>query len=90
MDLFSFHHRYLQVTVRSEKAATLMKAALSERHSCCLLDQLNLPWGELASRGTKELEELQEIQCYKAEGAIEPQINTNIESFLLVFYCCFY
>ena len=45
-----------------------MKAGLSARFLC---------WGELASRDTnEELEESQEIQCYKAEAAIEPQINT--------------
>ena len=27
----------------------------------------------------------QEIKCYKAEAVIEPQIDTNVESFLLVF-----
>ena len=59
----------------------------TERRSCCLHDQLDLCWGELASRDTnEELEEPQEIQCYKAEAAIEPQINTNVES----FYWCFY
>ena len=38
-----------------------------------------LCWGELASRDTnhnEEMEEPQEIQCYKAEASIEPQINT--------------
>ena len=43
-------------------------------------------WGEIVSRNTNEqLEEPKDIQCYKAEAAINPQINTNIESFLLVF-----
>ena len=38
--------------------------------------------GELALQGTKEeLQELQKIQCYKVEAAIDPQINTNVESF---------
>ena len=47
-------------------------------------------WGELASRGTdEELEEPQEIQCYKAEAAVEPQIKINVESFLLVFLFVF-
>ena len=62
----------------------------TEWHSCCLHNQLDLCWGELASRDTnEELEEPQEIQCYKAEAAIEPQINTNIKSFLLVFLFAF-
>ena len=91
MGLFSFHFRYLQVTMRiCEKSTSLMKATLSERCSCCLHDQLGLCWGELASRDTnEELEEPQEIQCYKAEAAIEPQINTNVGSFLLVFLFLF-
>ena len=43
-------------------------------------------WGEIVSRNTnEELEEPQDIQCYKAEAAIKPQINPDIESFLLVF-----
>ena len=67
-----------------------MKAALSEQRSCCQHDQLDLCWGELASRNTnEELEEPQEIQCYKAQAAIEPQVNTNVESFLLVFLFVF-
>ena len=38
----------------------------------------------LTPRDTKkEREEPQEIQCYKAEAAIKPQINTHVESFLL-------
>ena len=37
----------------------------------------------------EELEEPQEIKCYKAEAAIEPQINTNVESLLLVFLFVF-
>ena len=62
----------------------------TERRCCCLHNQLDLCWGELASRDTnEELEEPQEIQCYKAEAAIEPQINTNVESFLLVFLFVF-
>ena len=73
-----------------EKSTSLMKATLSERRSCCLHDQLDLCWGELASRDTnEELEEPQEIQCYKVEAAIEPLINTNVESFLLVFLFVF-
>ena len=46
-----------------------------------------LCWGELDSRDTnEELEEPQEkIQSYKAEAATEPQINTYLERFLLVF-----
>ena len=62
----------------------------TEQRSCCLLNQLDLCWRELTSRDTnKELEEPQEIQCYIAETAIEPQINTNNESFLLVFLFVF-
>ena len=66
----------------------------TEQRNCCLHNQLDLCWGELASRDTnKELEEPQEIQCYIAETAIEPQINTNLESllsvFLFVFINCF-
>ena len=46
-----------------------------------------LCWGELDSRDTnEELGEPQEkIQSYKAEAATEPQINTYVERFLLVF-----
>ena len=63
----------------------------TEQRSCCQQhDHLDLAWEELDSRDTnEELEEPQEIQCYKAEAAIEPQINTNIESFLLVFLFAF-
>ena len=62
----------------------------TERRSCCLHDQLDLCWAELASRDTnEELEEPQETQGYKAEAAIEPQINTNVASFLLVFLIVF-
>ena len=51
------------------------------------LEKAQLWWGELASGdANEELEEPLEIQCYKAEAAIELQINTNVESFLLVFY----
>ena len=59
----------------------------TERRWFCLHDQLDLCKGKLASRDTsEELQEPQEIQCcYKAEVAIEPQINTNVGSFLLVF-----
>lgn len=59
----------------------------SKRRSCCLHDQLDLRCGKLALRNTiEELQERQEIQCcYKAETAIKPQINTDIESFLLMF-----
>ena len=47
-------------------------------------------WGHLASRGTsEEPQELQEIKCYKVEAPIEPQINTNVEDFLLVFLFVF-
>ena len=50
----------------------------TEQRSCCLHNQLGLCRGELPSRDTnEELEEPQEIQCYKAEAAIEPQINNN-------------
>ena len=43
--------------------------------------------GDLASRDTsEEPQELQEIECYKVEAAIEPQFNTNVYTFLLVFY----
>ena len=66
-----------------EKSTSLMEATLSKQCSCWLHDQLDLCWWELASRGTnEELEEQQEIQCYKAEAAIEPKINTNVENFL--------
>ena len=45
----------------------------TEWRGCCLHDQLDLYLGELASRDTnEELEGPQEIQCYKAEAAIEP------------------
>ena len=62
MGLFSFHFRYLQVTMR-----------ICERSATCLHDQLDLCWGELASKDTnEELEEPQEIQCCETEGATEP------------------
>ena len=69
-----------------------MKAAQSKQATwlCCLHEQRDLCWGELALRDTNEkLEESQEIKCHKAEAAIEPQINTNLESFLLVFLFVF-
>ena len=68
-----------------------MKATLSDEVAVvCMTNQICAGWGELASRDTnEELEEPQEIQCYKAEAAIEPQINTNVESFLLVFLFVF-
>ena len=70
----------------SGKNTTLMKATLSDVAVVCTTNQICAGRGELASRDTNvELEEPQEIQCYKAEATIEPQINTNIESFLLVF-----
>ena len=53
-------------------------------------EQRDSCWGELASRDTnEELEEPQEIQCYKAETAIKPQIKTNVDNFLLVFLFVF-
>ena len=64
-----------------------MKAALSKRVTwlCYLRQQRDFCWGELASSdANEELEEPHEIQCYKAKAAIELQINTNVESFLLV------
>ena len=42
---------------------------------------------KFASRDTNE--ELEEPQCYKAQAAVKPQINTNVESFLLVFLFAF-
>ena len=75
-----------------------MKAPLSKRASwlCFLHKKWHLCWGELAwcNHGqardiNEELEEPQEIQCYKAEATIKPQINTNVESFLLVFLFVF-
>ena len=87
MSLFSFYLRYLQVTMWIWKSIT---ESNTERRSCCLHNQLDLCLGELASRDTnKELEERQEIQCYIAETAIEPQIDTDVESFLLVFLFVF-
>ena len=63
-----------------------MKATLSDVAVGCTTNQICAGRGELASRDTnEELEEPQEIQCYKAEATIEPQINTNIQSFLLMF-----
>ena len=64
---------------------------LHDLSSFFLHDQLDICWGKLASRGiSKELQEQQEIlRCYKTEAAIEPQINTNVESFLLVFLFVF-
>lgn len=51
----------------------------TERHSCCLHEQVDLCWKEPASRDTsRELQQPQEIEFYKAEAAIEPQINTNV------------
>ena len=74
------------------KKTTLMKAAQSKQATwlCCLHKQRDLCWGELALIDTNEkLEESQEIKCHKAEAAIEPQINTNLESFLSVFLFVF-
>ena len=74
------------------KKTTLMKAAQSKQATwlCCLHKQRDLCWGELALRDTNEkLEESEEIKCYQAEAAIEPQINTNVECFLLVFLSAF-
>ena len=49
---------------------------------------LDLCWGDLASRDTSEgPQEPQEIECYKAEAAIEPQNNNNVDS---SFYWGFY
>ena len=65
-----------------------MKAALSTERQRCVFCKRNEIYGaeNLASRDTdEELEEPQEIWCYKAEVAIKPQITTNVESFLLVF-----
>ena len=66
-----------------------MKAAQSKQATWlyCLHEQRDLCRGELALRDTNEkLEESPEIKCYKAEAAIEPQINTNVESFCWCFY----
>ena len=63
-----------------------MKATLSNVAVVCMTNLICPAWEELASWDTnEELEEPQEIQCYKAQAAIEPQINTNVESFLLMF-----
>ena len=89
MSLFSFHLRLfqVQVTMRILKKHNTYKSS-TERRSCCLHDQLDLCCRELASRDTnEELEEPQEIQCYKVEAAKEPQVNTNVGSFIGVFIC---
>ena len=65
-----------------------MKATLSERRSSCLHDQLDLCWGELASRDTnEELEEPQEIQYYKAKAAMSHKLTLISEFFIGVFIC---
>ena len=60
----------------------------TDRRSRCLHDRLDLCWGELASRDSNEELEEQEIQCYKAEAAIEPQINTK--TFIDIFICFYW
>ena len=95
MSLFSIHLRYLQETAwiwkkyNTDESNTLI--FLHDLSSFFLHDQLDICWGKLASRGiSEELQEQQEIlRCYKTEAAIEPQINTNVESFLLVFLFVF-
>ena len=66
MGLFSFHLRYLQVTMwyGSGKSTALMKAILSDVAVICTTNEICAGWGELASDTNKELEEPQEIQCY--------------------------
>ena len=63
----------------------------NEWHSCFFCTRNKICAGEnLASRDTnEELEEPQQIQRYKAEAAIKPQINNNVEIFLLVFLFVF-
>ena len=47
--------------------------------------------GDLASRDTsEEPQELQEIECYKVEAAIEPQFNTNVYTFLFSTFLYFF
>ena len=62
-----------------------MKAALSDAAVVWTINFLDLFWGDLAWDTNEKPQEPQEIECYKVEAAIEPQINTNVESFLLVF-----
>ena len=60
----------------------------TERRSYCLHNQLDLCLGELVSRDTnEELGEPQEIQCYKAEAAIEPQLTLMLRVFTGDFIC---
>ena len=67
-----------------------MKAAASGVAIVWTINFLDLCGGDLESRDTSEKpQELQEIKCYKAEAPIEPQINTNVENFLLVFLFIF-
>ena len=67
-----------------------MKAALSSAAVVWTINFLDLCWGHLASTDTnEEPQELQEIKCYKVEAPTEPQINTNVEDFLLVFLFVF-
>ena len=94
MDLFPFHLRYLQVTMRISKKHNTdawKQQWASERYSCVFCTRNEICGGEnLASRDTnEELEEPQEIQCYKIEAAIKPKINTNVENCLLVFLFVF-
>ena len=78
MGLFSFHLRYLQVILQIWKKQDTDQST-TERRSCCFHNQLDLCWGELASIDTNG----------ELEAGIEPQINTNVESFLLVFLFIF-
>ena len=62
----------------------------SDVAAVCTANYICAGQGELASKVTnEELKEPQEIQCYKAKTAIEPQINTNVESSLLVLLFVF-
>ena len=69
------------------KAFKFMKAALSVVPIVWTINFLDLCWGDLASReASEEPQKLQWIKWYKAEAPIEPQINTNVYNFLLVFF----
>ena len=70
------------------KTFKLMNAALSNVAVSWTITFLDLCWGDLSSRGTRG--ELQEIECYKAEATIKPQLNTNVESFLFIFSSFFF
>ena len=54
---------------------------------------LDLCWIDLAPRDTSEepwrMQEPQEIECFNKEAVFKPQINFNIESFLLAFLFVF-